>query len=718
MNTSSPEKLKITTSIALFFFLVLGVYLRWKCLDEVFVNVWIARDFDRAFNIFDGVYFPLAGPELNNGGRLPGPFMYIFLSLPLLFHYSYESIFVFNFVWNICALGLLFWVLRRFFGFYISTLCTILFCLNLSHIGIVTFPFNPAYIFPFTILFLWFLLELTVTRKTIYLAGLGVVICLRIQLHYSIITYVLPIIFTLVFFKIRINAKDLAISILLISICLLPYGIYKKQSYVPNNAGESLTFEERKPLSLIRVARVIGVQNTIDRISEARSFFYGKDHSDNFRKINWFVLSFCFYFMVLTTAIRAKKIGIESCKKEITVLAAFYFPCLIYEISQPHDNHFWYIYIFIVSQILIVVLTVATIYKLFKNLSVKAVVSTVFLSYLIYFSYHTVDFVQSFLSAQPKDFTQHTYKKSKVLLKTLMERLNLTPQQFYERVYLRDFNPNSFKRIQLASLDKNENANKKVNNIRESCFFVIDSLDKGFLGKQILTLFINDRDITIKKAYEILVETGSSSRKLIAYEYKPNFRQACYRNLSNPFLTEKSLRDLFVDAKKLIKRPRKDGTTQHPVLKSETLNLKEEYDSDSKLINFQGHYVFFNNHTRLPFRLQLNIKKKSGKYFLRGDIENYYFWEGPNYRMRRLFVVIRNKKNPNQSAISSILSQDKLINSFQNSNLKWFREVELDNNIEWTKGQFKIVVAWEINWHEQNYDCCSAYETNNFVLKS
>ena len=42
---------------------------------------------ERAFNIFDGSYIPLAGPEYDNGGRLPGPFLY-FLLLEYLLSYK------------------------------------------------------------------------------------------------------------------------------------------------------------------------------------------------------------------------------------------------------------------------------------------------------------------------------------------------------------------------------------------------------------------------------------------------------------------------------------------------------------------------------------------------------------------------------------------------------------------------------------------------------
>ena len=87
--------------------LAIGFYVLWESLDVVRVNDFVTRDFERAFNIVEGNYFPLAGPELNNGGRLPGPFMYILLAIPILIHSSYESIFVFNFILNIASIPLL-----------------------------------------------------------------------------------------------------------------------------------------------------------------------------------------------------------------------------------------------------------------------------------------------------------------------------------------------------------------------------------------------------------------------------------------------------------------------------------------------------------------------------------------------------------------------------------------------------------------------------------
>jgi len=70
--------------IAFLITIIIGVYFRMIVLDYSFVNEWVTRDFDRAFNIFDGSYIPLAGPEYDNGGRLPGPFLYFLLLIPIL----------------------------------------------------------------------------------------------------------------------------------------------------------------------------------------------------------------------------------------------------------------------------------------------------------------------------------------------------------------------------------------------------------------------------------------------------------------------------------------------------------------------------------------------------------------------------------------------------------------------------------------------------------
>ena len=62
----------------------IGFIIRIKAFNGIIINDWILRDLERAFHLFNGNYFPLAGPELTSGGRLPGPFLYILMALPLI----------------------------------------------------------------------------------------------------------------------------------------------------------------------------------------------------------------------------------------------------------------------------------------------------------------------------------------------------------------------------------------------------------------------------------------------------------------------------------------------------------------------------------------------------------------------------------------------------------------------------------------------------------
>ena len=102
--------------VILLFFIAFGMFLRFEALSSVHIGTheWLTRDIDRALNIVDGNYIPLAGPESYNGGRLPGPFMYLFLTIPLIINRTYESIFVFNLVLNISSIIGLFYVLKSY----------------------------------------------------------------------------------------------------------------------------------------------------------------------------------------------------------------------------------------------------------------------------------------------------------------------------------------------------------------------------------------------------------------------------------------------------------------------------------------------------------------------------------------------------------------------------------------------------------------------------
>ena len=152
----------------LFFLLgyaIFGISLRVETLDILRFNEWLIRDFDRAFHLTKGNYFPLAGPEASGGGRLPGPFLYYLLAIPLLIKSSYDSIFIFHFILNVGSLLTFFLFAWKHFQFKTAVLALILFSLDLSHIGTISFPINPVFIFAFIILFMHFFLKFMDQRK-------------------------------------------------------------------------------------------------------------------------------------------------------------------------------------------------------------------------------------------------------------------------------------------------------------------------------------------------------------------------------------------------------------------------------------------------------------------------------------------------------------------------------------------------------------------------
>ena len=138
--------------IKFFFFVIvvliigLGLYMRWLGFLSAGVDEFISRDFGRALHLIDGDYIPLAGPDLSNGGRLPGPFLYFLLAFPLLFSRSYEAIFAFNLMLNLSSILILFFLLNKHFNKFFAVLSVTLVSISSLHIRSIIDPLNPAFI--------------------------------------------------------------------------------------------------------------------------------------------------------------------------------------------------------------------------------------------------------------------------------------------------------------------------------------------------------------------------------------------------------------------------------------------------------------------------------------------------------------------------------------------------------------------------------------------
>ena len=354
-------------------FFLFGFYLRWKTLDFVYFNEWIARDIERAFNLIEGINIPLAGPELNNGGRLPGPFLYFLLAIPLLFKKSIESIFYFNFAINTFALVFLFFMIKKNFGIFVAILNLIFISVYLPNIFVFSFPANPSFIFPLIALYLWFLLELVCKGEHKYLPIIVLLVSLGIQLHMSMATLYFPPIILLLIFKSRPQTKYLVLSLFVILICFFPYWLYKFKTFIPiTEIKNNGSFYFLSSNILIRFLEIIFLKSTILRLT------YNNGFESRLLFTNEIVVAyFClFCFGLIYWIFKFYKKGFQFYKKEFVVFISFYIPAILYEVIGVGMFHLWYTNIFVYS---IFLLTSLAIYGVYKDLSRYKVSYIIFL---------------------------------------------------------------------------------------------------------------------------------------------------------------------------------------------------------------------------------------------------------------------------------------------------------------------------------------------------
>jgi hypothetical protein len=736
---------KNSISFGLFMIIAIGFYLRWESLDVVRVVDFFTRDVERAFNIAEWNYMPLAGPELNSGGRLPGPFMYILLALPLLIHPSYESIFIFNFILNIGSIPFLFFVLKKHFGPGFSALTTIFFALSLHHIQAVISPINPSFIFPFAVLYIGALFNFTETKHPKYLLGILLTILLGIQFHFSILTYVATPIFLIILFRIKISKKTILAGLIILIICFLPFLIHKTRDYVPKQVG--IPIERKIDTSFVGLIKIVTVQNTIHRI--ARSFPFEKWKASKLLE-GWFHIGFSvvFYGLIFLIANKIKKQGINNCVKEVIIIFSFYFPALIYEILNPWTLHYWYQNIFILPEALIFSLFIFLVCQsasgFLKNSLIFCVV--VFIAFLQIFSFQITKEEISFLS---KKLFIHTnasgsYKNSKILLNTLMERLDLNPEEFFNGVYFLDFYSSGYRRLIYAYNKKSDSINLTKSSKNKSCYFIMSS---DFKHANRITfqsrldrykIFKKDKTLKIIKVHKISFKDKGFPVVFQAFEYITNQTQSCYSNAFNPFVVTKNIRDLLIQSKSLSKKI--NYGRPYGVAKK-IISLEEKYNTNNELEFFKGEYVIQNGLTMSPFKLRVSINRMGSTYSLRGEIESYYFFGSPSFNMGSLDLIINshepekgaylanrkrlvasryNKNNSFNILSSGTLASAKFMNLMTNNGLwnynrDWFREVDLPKNLKFKKNRFYLDVFWKINWNDNQICCYSVLPQKNLL---
>lgn len=714
-----------TLSILAIIFLT-GFYLRFQALSVVTVfgvgsEEFVIRDFQRAFNIVDNVYITLAGPDLTNGGRCPGPFFYFLLSIPLLFHYSYESLFLFNFFLNILSIGLLFFILKKYLGFYISSLSSILILINFIHIDSVRMPYNPSFLSLFIVLFLWLLFEFAFNGNSKILPLMLLIISLGIQIHYSMVTYYLIPVAIIALFRKKIIKKTYLISIIVLAICFTPFAIYKSQTFGANNIGHKSSIDQPSFQSFKDI-KFLFIENTIARVAygnSTKSPVVFSEKGVKFEKpdskfLNYTLLTLGVYFLFGFVILKTLREGILSCTKEAVVLLCFYTPALIYELTLKNVEFIHYTYILLIQQSMVISIFIVYLFQYFKSKWARALFASSIFVLIAYLTGETMEETNKIVSSQ-KTRLDGTYENSKHLLASLMEAMNLTPYDFYHNVYFNSYSPYSLKRLEFA-YQGNEEGDKKEVEKSHNCFYIVRNIGDELASvnsssdKNILQyhhdLFLSDPTIEIGKSRSVTVKNKmvpEISNDFKIYEYRPKQKQSCYANSFNPSVVSKEVMNMLVEANKI-----SDGAGVAAIL----LSYDEKYDS-STLNYLKGEYIILDINSQMPHKLTLEIKRVDEQYFLKAEILVFSEFSQAKYFIHSLNIFLEDSRNLSPIAYE-ILPEESLASSVNGSyNQKWVKEIALKPGTVLQRNRFSIESKWSVRGLRK---CCRFTNFNEVRL--
>jgi hypothetical protein len=718
----STNKANFLLMFVLIIYLIYGSFLRIESLDIVRVNEWVTRDLDRAFNLVDGNYFPFAGPESSSGGRLPGPFLYLLLAIPLLAKYSYESIFTFNCILNISSLLLFFYISKKYFGFRMAAVSSILFSINLLHIDAVTFPINPAFIFPFIIILFGLLFDLAEKKNIQVFPIIFLIITLTIQIHYSAATfYIVPLWITL-FLKIRIPLKIILKTVVVVLICLSPFLFYKTKTIEPNIKGVKLISEISAP-GFLEIFKKITIQNTMNRITFRIGATPVFSPTNSFKLIHYVLSYLSFLYIVSFLLYQFIKRPAQKNSALYALFILFYLPALLYEVTNTHATHTWYSYIFLPSINLIIGFFLTNLIENLKRNKAKNVLTFMMFFLLFYLTYST----QQQFSRVKQNFSNRMehgnpglFFKNFALLKKhygeLIGDLGLSPEQFYDRVYYEGLTPHSKKFFEL--LGRNENrklrTDTKTNSI--TCYYIIQKVQVISQNRNAyplenarLDLFLNDPTIDIinLRPRELVLNDKRFLRSLLIYEYKPKVTQPCYQNSQNIFNVSTQLRNIHLYGKEIFEM---EGSI--PIKR--ILN-REEFNMEGEFVAFSKSYIAFNKQWETPMQFDIQYSKTQSIDSLRFQIGYYSFVKRAFlFKIKQINLHLQtftDHSSPKKKWLNFNLISPKswrqnrsaLENEFTN-HFQWFREFKLDKDIKFLKDRFMIELSWEIEPKYVNSD--------------
>jgi hypothetical protein len=724
LNLNNGKKLLTNINGQLFFtaiiFFIIGVYFRFEALEVVRITEWVTRDFDRAFHLFDGDYIPLAGPERNAGGRLLGPFLYFFLTIPLFFHYSYESIYVYNLILNIGSVIFFFWLIKKYFGVVTASITSILLSVNIIHLDSVGLPINPTFMLPLLFIFLWLLLKITLENKTNYIPWIFVTISLGIQMHFSMATYYLVPVVICILFKIKVPLKQIFIGVGLVGLCFLPYLIYKLNYYEPNIEITKTFFNQ--DFTLLQILKIISLQNVLHRINQGTSLYGYYSIADYIVQIEFLFSCISFYGLTLYIAFKSKKTGMKSCKKEITLFLFFYIPALIYEITNPPTGwHFWHYFIFIPPLILIKGWFFSLIIGNLSNTKIKILTSNFIVFSIAVMAFLIIKNIKSQNDVSDSLVRNENFYFSKTLkikMSSLRDELIHENTVSQNNLYVEGIKSLSSKFLSLLKFDLvSKDSNKYLEN-NNLCLYVI--LGKQFKNKNFILdnnilksystnglILLNDPTITGNNEKLINSKKNRIINLFQIYSYTPNYNQPCYTNTNNLFAVGIKINNYLKNSFNINKNP-----NQELVIRPINQNFK--FSDSSVLEKLVKTDIIFNRNINTPIQTEISILKINDKYKVRTDLL-YYSWgkaQKDYFKIKKLKLKILEN---NKSFEFPIINSDSWIvnntNDRVTENFSWYREFELPKNFKLKKDNFSINLSWDIIFPQNKEKCCLKFKT-------
>ncbi|MBT3921244.1 MAG: hypothetical protein HOF21_01590 [Nitrospina sp.] len=366
-----------------------------------------------------------------------------------------------------------------------------------------------------------------------------------------------------------------------------------------------------------------------------------------YRAINFGAGIVSFYVLLGIVLIRIRRGSWRANRNGICILAFFYFPALIYGVLKPIGLHFWYSYIFLIPESLIIGFCVHSIFgylsksksSVHRTLRVSFIALTLitFLLLNIMLINYTSQSVKNVEHAQPNLYTLMPHKNVQSILHSLMTSLSLSPDEFYQRVYTFDFKDTSGRMLRSPEVNVLENNGGSQKKKEKPCYLVKvkESKDQVMTELQYrrLEMFLKDSTINIlSKEYVSMHKVGVSGIFEI-YTYEPIFNQSCYYNNFNMFIVDKRIRDLVINAKDVLK--------SKEVVSIKAVMVTPKYNSNQELENLDGYYVIVHRISQNPFGFFLSIKRDGEDYLIRGTIQSIYFHRTPHPQPKTMDLIFR-----------------------------------------------------------------------------